>query len=230
MVAGWAFAIVSVSLILLKRFIPKIGIPRKPFGRKENKQTSRIQWAEAHCSLISLKAESGLQYLQLNHFSNHCFLLLLLLHHQTASDHVVERLPFFGEGGHDVSDGQRQHAGNDFGEVAATCAGKAQRLALHVCHSDAEHLLADGGMVRATLLNGMVEPAKDKHHQHPESKCNHEANWEMRLWAIQRVRQMTEVVHAQNYKSHQAHHKRNQIDDQTIDEKGHQPVSKFGIG
>src|SRR6266566_2171315 len=85
--------------------------------------------------------------------------------HQAAPQHVVERLLFFSEPRHDVSDKCRHHVGDNFAKVSSRRAPEADALPRHVRHHQTQHFFPDRGLPLRAFHQCVVQPSEDQAHR-----------------------------------------------------------------
>src|SRR5580704_829549 len=81
---------------------------------------------------------------------------------QAAADHVVQRLLFFGETGHEVADGERDPVGDDFAEVAGGGAAEADALSSQIGHDQPQDPFAQGRLPFRAFHPSVIQPSDDQ--------------------------------------------------------------------
>src|SRR5271156_4815215 len=87
--------------------------------------------------------------------------LLRLTQHQTTCNHIVQRLLFLRESGHDVTDIQRNQASDDLREKPPGGARKTYGPPFHVGHHQSQRHFTKRSLVAGTLHSSEVEPRCD---------------------------------------------------------------------
>src|ERR1700690_1429343 len=81
---------------------------------------------------------------------------------QCAGDHVMQRLFFLRECGHDIADGERNHSADDFREEAATSVPDRQRLPLQAGLPKRHRYFAECGLTRRTFHPCKIQPLRNQ--------------------------------------------------------------------
>src|SRR6266705_2192253 len=84
--------------------------------------------------------------------------------HQAARQHVVQRLLFFSEPRHDVSDKGGHHVGDDLAKVPSRRAPEADALSRHIGHHQTQHFFPDCSLPLRAFHQCVVQPSEDQAH------------------------------------------------------------------